>query len=429
MATDEERVEYLRSLVSVREGCQRVYALAKEDKLPNFTVAFDKIPGVADYVINVIRQSYPDDITAVPFHSRYTCLESMASFRNGEPRARGKGATFLFKASMTATWDCDALEKARRLIDLALVSVLLDAGAGPTWKFKEPNTEDYYSRSEGLGIASLHMFLQGAFSSDLLNPHRSDADALSNLPSDAIAKAFQVDDETNPMVGCAGRTDLLKKLGGSLTAHPEFFAGADGSIRPGNLVDYLLKHKNDQNEVSVKELWRTVVYGLQDIWPDSRPSIGGQNMGDIWELSYLPEHEKASKYVCFHKLSQWLTYSLMEPLQEYGLKIIDLGLMTGLPEYRNGGLLVDFGVLVPKDSKTLTDEFDPSSEMIVEWRALTVAILDEVHKIVLERLNFTAEFFPLMLEGGSWKAGRVIAKEKRADGGPPITIKSDGTVF
>lgn len=93
---------------------------------------------------------------------------------------------------MTATWDCDALEKARRLIDLALVSVLLDAGAGPTWKFKEPNTEDYYTRSEGLGIASLHMFLQGAFSSDLLNPHRSDADALSSLPSDAIAKAFQV---------------------------------------------------------------------------------------------------------------------------------------------------------------------------------------------------------------------------------------------
>uniref|UniRef100_K3WWH7 Uracil catabolism protein 4 n=1 Tax=Globisporangium ultimum (strain ATCC 200006 / CBS 805.95 / DAOM BR144) TaxID=431595 RepID=K3WWH7_GLOUD len=416
MVTDEERVEYLRSLVSVREGCQRVFALAKEDKLPNFTVAFDKIPGVADYVINVIRQSYPDDITAVPFHSRWR------HFETGNPDRVAK---------MTAIWDCDALEKARRLIDLALVSVLLDAGAGPTWKFKEPSTEDYYSRSEGLGIASLHMFLQGAFSSDLLNPHRSDADALSNLPSNAIAKAFQVDDETNPMVGCAGRTDLLKKLGGSLTAHPEFFAGADGSIRPGNLVDYLLKHKNDQNEVSVKELWRTVAYGLQDIWPDSRPRIGDQNMGDIWELSYLPEHEKASKYVCFHKLSQWLTYSLMEPLQEYGLKITDLGLMTGLPEYRNGGLLVDYGVLVPKDCKALTDEFDPSSEMIVEWRALTVAILDEVHKIVLERLNFTAEFFPLvkMLEGGSWKAGRVIAKEKRADGGPPITIKSDGTVF
>lgn len=92
---------------------------------------------------------------------------------------------------------------------------------------------------------------------------------------------------------------------------------------------------------------------------------------------------------------------------------------------------MDFGVLVPKDPKILTDAFDPSSEVIIEWRALTVALLDEIHKILLERLSFTAETFPLvkMLEGGSWKAGRVIAKEKRADGGPPITIKSDGTVF
>ncbi|GAB9476059.1 hypothetical protein Gpo141_00013131 [Globisporangium polare] len=411
MTSESDRVEYLRSLVSVRESCQRVLALAKDDALPSFRVDYAKIPDAADYVISVIRQSYPDDVASVPFHSRWR------HFETGNPQRVEK---------LAAGWDCDALEKARRMIDLALVSVLLDAGAGPLWKYKEPGTEDVYNRSEGLGIASMHMFLQGAFSSDLLNPHCSDADALAGLPDDAIAKAFQVDEATNPLVGCAGRTDLLKRLGKSLKAHPEFFAGPEGTAnRPGNLVDYLLKHKNEQNEVSITELWRVVVYGLQDIWPESRTRVSGQNMGDVWELSYLPDDEKAAKFVCFHKLSQWLTYSLMEPLQEYGFKITDLGLMTGLPEYRNGGLLVDFGVLVPKDSKILTDEFDPSSEVIIEWRALTVALLDEIHKIILERLSFTAE----MLEGGSWKAGRVIAKEKRADGGPPITIKSDGTVF
>lgn len=140
--------------------------------------------------------------------------------------------------------------------------------------------------------------------------------------------------------------------------------------------------------------------------------------------SYLAEHEKAGRFVSFHKLSQWLTYSLLEPLQNAGLKITDLQLMTGslgftvtiftaslevygfmssdtkmlvgLPEYRNGGLLVDFGVLVPKSSSTLTDEFNPSAEMIIEWRALTVALLDELHTVILERLNFTAEIFPLV---------------------------------
>ncbi|RLN76509.1 hypothetical protein BBJ28_00026464 [Nothophytophthora sp. Chile5] len=380
--TPGERVEYLRSLPSVREGCHRVYALAKHDGLASFTVDAPKIPALADYVIKIIRETYPTDEASVPFHSRWR------HFETGSPQR---------VQQMTAAWDCNEKEKARRLLDLALVSVLLDAGAGPTWKYKEPSTEDFYSRSEGLGIASFHMFLQGNFSSDPTNnPHRVDAEALANLADDAIAKAFQV------------------RLGKSIANYPEYFAGEGESVRPGNMVDFLSKHQNASGEVSITDLWKVVLYGLQDIWPESRTRIGGQNMGDVWELSYLPEHEKAGKFVSFHKLSQWLTYSLMEPLQ-----------------YRNGGLLVDFGVLVPKSANILTDEFDPSSEVIVEWRALTVAILDEVHKVILERLNFTADVFPLvkMLEGGSWKAGRVIAKEKRADGGPPIKIKSDGTVF
>ncbi|KAL4117030.1 hypothetical protein PRIC2_012480 [Phytophthora ramorum] len=414
-STPEEQVAYLRSLPSVRDGCHRVLALAKQDKLPHFSVVENKIPALADYVITVIRQSYPPPNEAnVPFHSRWR------HFETGNPHRVD---------TMTSTWRCEKLEKARRLLDLALVSVLLDAGAGPTWTYKEPGTEDVYSRSEGLGIASFHMFLQGNFSADE-DPHRVDAQALADLPDDAIANAFQVSD-ANPLVGCAGRTDLLKRLGKSISKYPEFFTGADGSIRPGNMVDYLTKRQNASGEVSITELWKVVLYRLQDIWPESRTRIGGQNMGDVWELSYLPEHEKAGKFVSFHKLSQWLTYSLMEPLQDAGFKITDLKLMTGLPEYRNGGLLVDFGVLVPKSANILTDEFDPSTEVIIEWRALTVAILDELHKVILERLGFTAEFFPLvkMLEGGSWKAGRVIAKEKRADGGPPIKIKSDGTVF
>jgi hypothetical protein len=39
--------------------------------------------------------------------------------------------------------------------------------------------------------------------------------------------------------------------------------------------------------------------------------------------------------------------------------------------------------------------------------------------------------FPLgaLLEGGTWAAGRKLAKEKRSDSAPPLTIISDGTVF
>jgi hypothetical protein len=62
---------------------------------------------------------------------------------------------------------------------------------------------------------------------------------------------------------------------------------------------------------------------------------------------------------------------------------------------------------------------------------LTVALLDRLAPMVGSRLGVTRERFPLacMLEGGSWAAGRLLAARRRADGGPPFKVFSDGTVF
>jgi len=79
----------------------------------------------------------------------------------------------------------------------------------------------------------------------------------------------------------------------------------------------------------------------------------------------------------------------------------------------------------------LQSPLDALSEPVVEWRALTVSLLDRLALLVREQLGRSAEEFPLarMLEGGSWAAGREIAYERRADGSPPITVISDGTLF
>jgi hypothetical protein len=62
---------------------------------------------------------------------------------------------------------------------------------------------------------------------------------------------------------------------------------------------------------------------------------------------------------------------------------------------------------------------------------MTVALLDRIAPLVAARLGLSTDVFPLAraLEGGTWAAGRLIAREKRADGGPPLHISSDGTVF
>ena len=93
--------------------------------------------------------------------------------------------------------------------------------------------------------------------------------------------------------------------------------------------------------------------------------------------------------------------------------------------------MVDMGVLVPRDPLAFSRLHDVSDPFVVGWRSATVALLDEIAPQVAARLGLQAEEFPLarVLEGGTWAAGRIIAREKRADGGPPFQISSDGTVF
>jgi hypothetical protein len=148
------------------------------------------------------------------------------------------------------------------------------------------------------------------------------------------------------------------------------------------------------------------------------------NLGDTWPHPILG-------LVPLHKLSQWLTYSMIEPLEDAGVAITDLDALTGLAEYRNGGLFVDGGVIVPRDPALLGASHAVDSTAVVEWRSLTVALIDQVAALLRTRLGLDAVQLPLakVLEGGTWRAGREIAAELRKDGGPPLRVQSDGTVF
>ena len=75
------------------------------------------------------------------------------------------------------------MRRAAALIDLYVVSVLLDAAAGPTWLFTETNEAGSAlwqgGRSEGLAVATYHMFIEGVFSSDPTNQLQVDGQLLS----------------------------------------------------------------------------------------------------------------------------------------------------------------------------------------------------------------------------------------------------------
>lgn len=113
-----------------------------------------------------------DEYSKIPPHGRWRHLD--AGRARVEPMITG------WKASPSPP---DDKEICKRLIDLFLVSVLLDAGAGNIWTYKEPGTDHSFSRSEGLGVASIHMFQGGFFSGEpTIQPCRVDGDFRVLLP-------------------------------------------------------------------------------------------------------------------------------------------------------------------------------------------------------------------------------------------------------
>jgi len=401
----EQMAADLTQLGAIRLQCGRLYALAKEDKLDFFAVDEAKLSAAVDATEKSIRERYPS--LKVPPHSR------LRHFNNG------------VVSELLSGWQCDKVEKARRLVDLVTVSVLSDAGAGPSWQYTTVSG-DALKASEGLARASLDLFEDGFFSTDTAMPMRVNSAALKRITEEMLSRGFQVS-RVNPLVGVGGRAKIMRELGEALEKHPDFF-GREVQ-RPGNLVDYLLT-KATGNEVSLEHLWTVCSNGLYSMWP-LQPN--GLLRGDIWSHSQLRVDGKpGSDLVPFHKLTQWLVYSIMDALEvSVGLKVTNIESLTGLPEYRNGGLLVDTGVLRLKDPAWLSQEVNVGTELIVEWRALTVVLLDQIAEKLRARLGVSAKDLPLasILEGGTWDAGRRVAKALRADGSPPIKIRLDGTVF
>lgn len=409
LQTEQEAIAYLRSPKAIRERCGQIFELALQDRLQHFRCHLDQLDATAEYVIQVMRKAYPD--LQIPFHSRWRHFE-----------VGGVSRMNWLDQQMQSV---DPMERTRIKFDLAITSVLLDAGAGQQWCYREPDTDLLLQRSEGLAIASFHLFRQGYFSSQPDRSLQADAIGLTQLTEPELAAGLQHRPE-NPLVGLAGRLTLLQQLGQVMQVHPDLFGDPP---RLGNLVDYLLQQRQGQT-LTANTVFQAVLSGLSEIWP-GRLAVGHISLGDVWLHSVLPQSHLGSQWVPFHKLSQWLTYSLLEPLEELGLTIVNLDDLTGLAEYRNGGLCIDMGLLQPKDEGILRDRHLPGDEAIVEWRALTIVLLDHIAQTIRQKLGQSVSQLPLVkvLEGGTWAAGRAIAAQRRAEGGPPIDILSDGTVY
>ena len=411
MKSDTAAAFSLLSAQAVRERAHRMLAIGLEDKLPHFRVDLRRLDEAVDLVVDTTRQNYPSLV--VPFHSRWRHFVF-----DGEDRWAA--------IDKNANWR-DRAAQARAAFDLAIVSVLLDAGAGPQWLYCDAATGRSVGRSEGLALASIDMFSRGIFSSEPDDLLRADAERLMRLSGRTVGDGLQVSG-SNQIVGLSNRADLLRHLGALVAAKPDIF-GREDKPRPGGLFDHLAA-LTGKNEIAAATILSELLHHFGPIWP-SRLTLGGVPLGDCWRHPSLQTADATSELVPLHKLSQWLAYSLIEPLQWAGISVSEIDGLTGLAEYRNGGLFIDTGVLAFRDPADAARYHDIAATLIVEWRALTVALLDRLADVMRRCLKMDERSLPLakVLEGGTWAAGRIIARKLRSDGSPPVKVASDGTVF
>jgi Protein of unknown function (DUF1688) len=396
-------IQYLRSPEAIRDRAAELFNLGVADRLEYFTVDLAMFDRVINYVDQITRTDYPD--LNIPLHSRWRHFPA--------DRVEQMFAGFA------------PLDRVKAKLDLVVPSILLDAGAGHDWRYVDA-TGQTWQRSEGLAIASLEMFEQGLFSGD--GGRKTDAIGLTKLTREDLQQGFQVTPE-NPLLGLEGRLQVLHNLGQILQNQREFGGGKHELPRVGNLVDDWVVNRVQQQ--SIPQLMTTILEAFSHLWPD-RLTLAGTNLGDVWthpQLTPLLRDDPASRYIPFHKLSQWLICSLIEPLQEWGQDVVSINSLRGLAEYRNGGLFLDLGVLRLRDPHFTQVVHRADSVLVVEWRGLTLHLLSILTDRLRQRWQRSDLTVIQVLQGGSWAAGRAIAATLRPDAAPPIQIVSDGTIF
>ncbi|HLL30250.1 MAG TPA: DUF1688 family protein, partial [Allosphingosinicella sp.] len=330
MSSPDPRILALLNAAAVRERAHEMLLIAIDGGVEGWAVHLDRLGTAAELTAAATREAYPD--LQIPFHSRWR--------------------HFL---GIPALPETDAASRARAAFDLVILSVLLDAGSGPGWSFCDPVSGGTFTRSEGLAVASQRLIESGALATG--------DGALAALDTGTLALGFQVS-EANPLAGLEGRAALLRRLGEQVLARPDLFATGDAP-RPGGLFDVLAARASG-GRLPAPAILELLLEALGPIWAD-RLVIEGVPLGDCWRHPAIRRSDSSDGLVPLHKLSQWLAYSLIEPLEGAGIEIVDVGGLTGLAEYRNGGLFVDTGVLKLTDPDAAGRPHHVSDPQIVAW--------------------------------------------------------------
>lgn len=360
-ANGEIAATELRTTLAVRARCRRLLAHTRSAGSPWFALDDDALAAAARGLASA--QPLHAHRAQVPLPSVWRLLES-----GGIDRRRALEALLRTLPEANRT---------HARIDLATVAVLLSAGAEAMVRYAEPATGRVLSGPAGWAVATLHAFKAGLFSSDPMRPFQADALGLRGVITDRLAQAFQAQDG-RAHHEISRRAILLRRLGELLSEQPEVF-GDEG--RPAGVFDIIVSpyghgipHTADAD---AHDILSQLLTSLADLWPGGS-AIGGVALGDCWQHRALQGEGPAEGWIPLHATLQWLACSLLEPFFWGGVQVRGIAGLT-VPAHRPlGRWMLEQGLLRLRDTQAAAHRWHPADQIIVEWRALSLALFDDL---------------------------------------------------
>ena len=284
---------------AVRERCALVLRLGRDGRSPHFTLDARSLAGRR----RLRRRGDARELS----RSAHSLSQPLAAFFAPAASTAGQGS----RSASPATTRSSARASA---VDLATVSVLLDAGAGDAWRYREAATGLHLRALGGArGRQPRHVCAPADFPAMPTSRCGSTVAAWISLSARRWRATFRSTPD-NPLVGLRARAALLRRLGARARSDGRTCSAARPR-GPGNIVDHLLGRRRRERRgagACSTLLLDGVVADLAVRTGDRRrparrcrPPSGGRCADDATD-----------GIVPFHKLSQWLTYSLIEPLED-----------------------------------------------------------------------------------------------------------------
>jgi hypothetical protein len=384
---DDGAAGQLRNPGEVRRRAHALLARARAGNSENFTVNDAALDAVADALAYAIRQGkHKASGSSADGHARLDMLLGPVG-------------------STDRVEKIELVEHARAHVDLAFVTVLLQFEPMVDWVYRDAGTGQVWSGLRGAALASFDAFSAGLFSSDPARPYQVDAAGLRGLNGKALGQQFQTDSR-QPSQRFDDRVALLRRIGEILSRQEGIFGPG---LRPAGLFDSISGAEQHEvpptAEVGAHDILITLLMTLSPVWP-AENTLGEHRLGDCWRLPAAHGPGLTDGWMPLHRLGQALTYALIRAFEHAGVPVRNIEALTPLAESHSSGLLMDLGVLNPRNAWVASHVADPA---VVELRALTVALTEELGPRIRSRVHDASSALPLavLLAPDSWRSARL----------------------